>query len=78
MNKCCKCGSEDILTRYIEPDECVDTSSLEKVKNEFIYSIEYSYFYKLKANIEHLFKTCCNCQYKWRENVLQGKESDNE
>ena len=77
-NSCEKCGSEDLHTQFIKNNECCETSSTTAVDNEFIYSIEYSYFYKLKALKEHLYKHCRNCQYNWREQVLQAKEQDDD
>jgi len=79
MGNCCKCGSKDVLTGYVHDGECCDSSSDYEINNEFIYSTEYSYFYKLTAVKEHLYKVCRNCQYKWRENTkdsLKDKENN--
>jgi len=71
---CKKCGSNDILTRHIPDDELIDSSSSARIDNEFIYSSEYQYYYKLKAKKEHLHRHCRNCQYDWRVDALHSND----
>ena len=61
---CEKCGSDDILVRYIEEGQLIDSSSFKKVENEFIKSSEYDMYFQLKAKKEHLHNHCRNCQYQ--------------
>jgi predicted nucleic-acid-binding Zn-ribbon protein len=69
MKECRKCGSEDLVTTHIPDGAVITSSSLEKVENDFITSMEYDYFFKLKAKKEHLKLHCRNCQFSWRENT---------
>lgn len=71
-DKCKKCGSDDILTTFIEEGKHINSSALKKVENEFITSSEYDFYFSLKANKDHLNKHCRNCQYSWRENTVDS------
>lgn len=64
---CSKCGSDDVLTMFVKDGSIINTSSYNAVDSEFIYSIEYDVFYKLKAKKDHLHKYCQNCQHDWRD-----------
>lgn len=75
-NECPKCGSTNILTRFVQSGALVDSSSFVKIKNEFLCSIEDAIFYKVKSAKDHLHKHCRNCQFDWRENTLDAT-SDN-
>jgi len=73
MSDCKKCGSSDILTRYIEQGQLIDSSSRRNVENEYISGSEYIFYYKLTAKKEHLHKHCRNCQYNWREDTADDQ-----
>lgn len=66
--RCSKCGSEKIKTRHVADGSLINSSSFDKVDNEFVRSSEYDYFFKLTAKMEHLLETC-ECGYSWRERV---------
>jgi len=70
MSNCKKCGSNDILTKYIHGGELIDSSSYKMVDDEFVSSSKYDMFYKLTAKKEHLKKNCRNCQFSWRERTI--------
>ena len=74
MSKCTKCGSEDILTRFVKYGELIDSSSTKRIENEFISSSEYDFFFQLKAKKDHLDKCCRCCQYNWCENTLDNQQ----
>ena len=67
---CCKCGGNNILIRFVKNGALIDSSSTTSVSNEFVLSIEYSFFFKLMSRKEHLHGLCKCCQYSWRENTL--------
>jgi len=71
--KCSKCGNSDLVTRYIENNELVESSSRENINDEFVRSIEYEYYFKVKASKQHLHRHCRNCHYEWRDNVIGDK-----
>lgn len=64
---CAKCSEKDIVTKFIESGELIDSSSKKSVKNEFVSSSEYDFYFKLTAKKDHLHRHCRNCQYSWRE-----------
>lgn len=63
---CPKCESDRILTRFVSDGELINSSSFNRIEDEFVTSVEYDFFYKLKAAKDHLKKHCGNCQYVWR------------
>ena len=71
--KCPKCESDGILTRYVSGGALIDSSSYQKIENNYIKSSEYDFFFKLTAKKDHLQKHCGNCQYTWRVNTADDK-----
>jgi len=75
MSKCPKCGSTDLNVLHQEAGKYV-TSSWEKGKGcpypKFLSYSEYDFYYTVTVKKEHLIKKCKTCQYKWRENVIDG------
>jgi len=69
---CKKCNSDAVVTKYIESGKLIDSSSLQRVENDFIFSIESVIYFSLKAKKEHLYKHCSNCGYEWRENTTDN------
>ena len=66
--QCSKCNGSDIKKKLIADGALINSSSFAEVKTEFIYSIEYEYYYKLKAKKEHMLNSCA-CGNTWREDV---------
>ncbi len=73
MSECEKCGDSDILTKHIKEGELINSSSPIKIEDDFISSSEFAMYYQLKAKKEHLSKHCRNCQYAWREDILNNQ-----
>ena len=63
---CPKCESDEVLTKFVSDGDLINSSSYKRLENEFVTSIEYDFFYKLKAVKDHLKKHCGNCNYQWR------------
>lgn len=72
MNKCIKCGSDDVITDYVKEDAVINHSSAQKVETEHVTSSEYDYYWLLRAKKEHLKKHCRNCQYSWHVNTADA------
>ena len=68
MNDCTKCGSEDIATTFVEPNEDMGFSSKRERDSEFVKVKSWG----CVSAKEHLFKVCRNCQYFWREDCLDN------
>ena len=63
---CPKCTSTEITSKHYNAGDLVNSSSFNEVENEFIYSIEYECYFKLKARINYLSCYCENCKYNWK------------
>lgn len=75
--KCVKCGSIVITTEFVPADKVIKSSALESVplRDAFLSSSEYDYFFQIRAKIDHLHHTCGCCQYAWREHTLDHKQA---
>ena len=67
MNNCPKCNYNDPVVTFIKDGGLITSSSFKRIDDEFVRSSEYSYYFKLTAKKDHLYKHCRECQYSWRE-----------
>lgn len=69
---CPKCSGTELKKKYVKYGELIDSSSFNPVDTDFVFSIEYEYYYKLKAKKEHVLVSC-DCGHQWREAVPNDK-----
>jgi len=72
--KCVKCHSDDVNTSYVPEGDLINSSSYERVENEFVRSSEYDFCFQLKAKKEHLHFKCNECGYDWRESTMDTSD----
>ncbi len=69
MNKCPHCKTSSLQVKAFFAGDIVDSSSLSKEVDEFVHSVEYEIFYKVKCDRDHLSYICTSCDWYWRSKM---------
>ena len=73
MDKCIKCGGKELSIKHIPEGTLINSSSTRSVSDEFQYSVEYDFYYKVKAAKEHLNIICKTCGFSLRKNTIDNQ-----
>lgn len=72
MDKCIKCGSNEINIKWVEEGINLGASKQQGKMSEFIQYVPRAFDYTIICKKEHLLRTCDCCSYEWRDNTLDN------